>query len=351
MKQTKLTLCSSLGSRSGGEWGSALLQALLSLQGCARGPQLESCGLQNSLWSVRSQQHWWHSWARNPRSRPRWPLGATWHPAVVTTHMPARAPPCSLRSSAMGRSLLARRGQGHQPRFKVGKHTLSLRQGGSALWTFLSSTLALRVRGAEWVGAIHSLCANREAIGLRAIAPCLQNVTLTKSNLAKLSLFEKIKKIYKKNQTLHFGVLFWKIILVMYCPAHKNKLSSSKVGHFDLVYCRVLKLLPRNSWHHWPRISTIAAVGGTRCFADHRLESPGWTNAPHRRVGQATNCEHLHPGANHSLSSCSGHFHGETKTLPIQYWRVSLETQSSTHCSLAWASVCPGAWLSAHQLP
>lgn len=45
----------------------------------------------------------------------------------------------------------------------------------------------------------------------------------------------------------------------------KTNLLSSKRGHFDLVYCSVLKPRSRNSWHHWPCISTFAAAGCTSC--------------------------------------------------------------------------------------
>lgn len=57
----------------------------------------------------------------------------------------------------------------------------------------------------------------------------------------------------------------WKITSSMHCPTHENRLLSNKRGHFDLVYCSVLKPRSRNSWHHWPCISTSAAVGCTRC--------------------------------------------------------------------------------------
>lgn len=70
----------------------------------------------------------------------------------------------------------------------------------------------------------------------------------------------------------------------MYCSAHKNKPSSSKMGHFDLVYRSILKPLSRNSWHHWTCISTFTAVGCTRCYPD-LLESPLVEQILHTTVG------------------------------------------------------------------
>lgn len=70
----------------------------------------------------------------------------------------------------------------------------------------------------------------------------------------------------------------------MYCPAHKNKPSSSKMGHYDLVYCSVLKLLSRNSWHHWTCISTFTAVGCTCCYPDC-LEPPLVEQILHTTLG------------------------------------------------------------------
>lgn len=63
----------------------------------------------------------------------------------------------------------------------------------------------------------------------------------------------------------------------MYCPAHKNKPSSSKTGHFDLVYCSVLKPLSRNSWHHCMGTSLLLAAHAATPTSSI---APGWTNTP-----------------------------------------------------------------------
>lgn len=115
----------------------------------------------------------------------------------------------------------------------------------------------------------------------------------------------------------------------MYCPAHKSKSSSSKTGHFDLVYCCVLKLLPRNSWHHWLRISTITAVGGTYCFSALHLKSPLVEQVP---LTEEWASEHT------AFHKCSGH--QETKIRAItRYLRVDSMTLSE-HPLLSPLSLC-----------
>lgn len=61
----------------------------------------------------------------------------------------------------------------------------------------------------------------------------------------------------------------WKITSSKYCPAHKNKPSFQPKGDTLTLFTAVFWNLgrPRNSWHHWPCISTLAAAGCTHCSA------------------------------------------------------------------------------------
>lgn len=108
--------------------GQRAVRALLPLLAALVDPHPRALASRTHRGHPSSQQHWRYSRGQEPPPSPG--PGDLWVPRGTLLSLPHTCPPgtppCSLRSSAMGGSLLAaRRSPGHQPRFKVGKHTPS----------------------------------------------------------------------------------------------------------------------------------------------------------------------------------------------------------------------------------
>lgn len=71
-----------------------------------------------------------------------------------------------------------------------------------------------------------------------------KNVTLTRPHLANFLKTQKVKQTNKKHINL---VCFEKLLHPRTVQLIKTNLLPAKLGHFDLVYCSVLKPLACNS--------------------------------------------------------------------------------------------------------
>lgn len=127
--------------------------------------------------------------------------------------------------------------------------------------------------------------------------------------------------------------LFGKLLHPCAVQLVKTSLLSSKRGHFDLVYCSVLKPRSRNSWHHWPCISTFAAAGCTSCSSCLAEPTGEWT-PQHGQDGGSSICTHnAHTGPSWNapvfwsfLQESKGK-HGtlDYKSIPSPAWSLSTQ--------------------------